>query len=239
MSDHTTNDFGQPVGNPSAGWTARPRPDGRPLAGRTAQLEKLSGGHADDLYAAMAEDDGRMWTYMAYGPFADQAAFRDWVETSAKSTDPFYYAIISQQSGKALGWASLMRITPEHGVIEVGSIAYAPALRKTVMATEAMTLMMAHAFDDLGYRRYEWKCDSLNAPSRAAAHRLGFIFEGIFPQHIIYKGRNRDTAWFSITDRDWPAVKAAHQAWLQPENFDADGEQIKPLSALTQSCARR
>lgn len=229
--DHATNPFGQPIGFALPDWQTRPRPDRRVLEGRFASLEPLDvDRHGDDLWQAFAADDeGRCWTYMPFGPFATQAAFAAFLAGMSRGDDPVYYAILDLDGGRATGIASLMRIQPEHGVIEVGGIAYAPALQRTRAATEAMYLMMAHAFEDLGYRRYEWKCDTLNAPSRRAAERLGFGYDGLFEQAIVYKGRNRDTAWFSILDRDWPRVKRGFETWLSPENFDAGGAQRRSL----------
>ncbi len=228
-----TNTFGQPIGPDVAGWPPCPRPSGKILDGRLTRLEPLrADAHADQLFAANSQDDGRMWTYMAQGPFDNLAGYRAWVESVEASTDPLFYAIVNKQAGQAQGVATLMRIAPEHGVIETGNIAYAPVLQGTPAATEAMALLMAHVFDDLGYRRYEWKCDALNAPSRRAALRLGFTFEGIFRQHMVYKGRARDTAWFAILNTDWPRLKAAYAAWLAPDNFDGDGRQVLRLSEM-------
>lgn len=226
------NAFGQPVGLPLPGWTPPPRPTATLLEGRYCRLERLHADrHAAGLYAAVAADnrEDRSWTYLTFGPFADARAHESWVRESAAKTDPWFYAIIDETSGAASGIASYMRIAPESGCIEVGSIHYSPRLARTRAATEAMYLMMAHAFA-LGYRRYEWKCDALNAPSRRAAERLGFRYEGIFRQATVYKGRNRDTAWYAITDGDWPQVRAALEAWLARGNFDLDGTQRKRLS---------
>lgn len=236
MTDQRTNQFGQPIGPGMSGWAPCPRPTGETLGGRLTRLEPLRADrHAVHLFEANSQDDDRMWTYMSVGPFADLQTYRQWVESVEASTDPFFYAIIDKTSDHACGVATLMRIKPEHGVIETGNIAYSPALQGTIQATEAMYLLMRHVFDDLVYRRYEWKCDHLNAPSRRAALRLGFKFEGIFPQHVIYKGRSRDTAWFSMLDDDWPPLKAAFQAWLAPENFSTDGKQIRRLSEMTKA----
>jgi RimJ/RimL family protein N-acetyltransferase len=190
--------------------------------------------HASELHEANAADrDGRMWTYMAYGPFASLAEYRRWLEASCLGEDPMFHAIRDTRTGRAAGVASYLRIDPPVGVIEVGHIALSPGLQQTAAATEAMYLMMARVFDELGYRRYEWKCDALNAPSRRSALRLGFTFEGIFRQATLYKGRNRDTAWYAIVDKDWPALKRAFQRWLDPQNFDADGRQRVALGTLT------
>ena len=188
-------------------------------------------GHAADLFAAnQLDSDGRNWTYLFQERFDDLAGFRAWLEQMAKSEDPLFHSIIDAKTGKAVGVATFMRIDRTHGVIEVGNINYSPLLQRTPAATEAMFLMMRRVFDELGYRRYEWKCDSLNAPSRAAALRLGFQYEGLFRQAVVYKGRNRDTAWFSMIDREWPALRLAYEQWLAPANFDAAGRQQRKLS---------
>lgn len=230
--DARRNGLGQPIGFPLPGWTARERPPRMAMEGRFCQVEPLDPDrHAADLHAANREDaEGRIWTYLPYGPFESLAAYRAWVESVCAGDDPLFHAIVDRGGGRALGIASYLRIDPRVGAIEVGHINYAPPLQRTRAATEAMYLMMRRVFDELGYRRYEWKCDALNAPSRGAAARLGFIFEGIFRQATIYRERNRDTAWFAIVDRDWPALKAAFEAWLSPENFDADGRQRQSLA---------
>ena len=181
-----------------------------------------------DAYATrrMARD----WTYLFVGPFTDPASYREHLARMAKTDDPLHHTIIDLKTGRPVGTAALMRIDPAHGVIEVGHIAYSPLLKQTPAGTEAMFLLMRRVFDELGYRRYEWKCDSLNAPSRAAALRYGFQFEGIFRQAIVYKSRNRDTAWFSMLDREWPAVRHGFEQWLRPGNFGADGRQRERLS---------
>lgn len=227
------NHLGQPIGPELPGWAPPPRPARVTMAGRFCRLEPLDAAqHTDDLFAAFRADaEGRMWTYLAHGPYDDPAELRGWVGRSARSEDPLFYAIAGAQTGRAVGVASYLRISPEAGAIEVGHLAFAPALQRTPAATEAMFLMMQWAFD-AGYRRYEWKCDALNAPSRAAARRLGFTYEGTFRQATIYKGRSRDTAWFAITDGEWPALRAAFARWLAPENFDAEGRQIARLEAL-------
>lgn len=229
---HRLNALGQPIGEPVPGWSPRPRPGREPIEGRWCRIEPLDPAHhAGALFEANAADrEGRMWTYMAYGPFERFADYRAWVEAMAALEDPLFHAILERRSGKAVGVAAYLRIEPAVGVIEVGHIAYSPALQRTPAATEAMYLLMRRAFDELGYRRYEWKCDALNAPSRAAAERLGFRFEGIFRQATIYKGRNRDTAWYSIIDKEWPERKAAFEAWLDPGNFDKAGRQRRALA---------
>jgi RimJ/RimL family protein N-acetyltransferase len=205
------------------------------MEGRFCRIEILDPErHAAELYAAGAEDrDGRSWTYMGYGPFANAADYRAWADAAARSSDPLFHAIVARQNGKAVGIASYLRIDAQVGVIEVGHIHYAPALQRTSAATEAMYLMMRRVFDALGYRRYEWKCDALNAPSRRAALRYGFRYEGIFRQATMYKGRNRDTAWYSVTDREWPTLKSAFEVWLRPGNFAEDGTPRTRLSQLT------
>ncbi|MFO1073821.1 MAG: GNAT family protein [Geminicoccaceae bacterium] len=227
-----TNEHGQPIGEPVPGWTPRPRPGRQPIEGRWCRIEPLDPArHAGALSRAFAADaDGRIWTYMGYGPFATAEDYRRWAEAAAASEDPLFYAILDRRSGEACGIAAYLRIEPAVGVLEIGHIALAPALQRTAAATEAMYLLMRRAFDELGYRRYEWKCDALNAASRAAALRLGFDFEGIFRQATIYKGRNRDTAWYALIDQDWPARRAAFEAWLAPTNFAPDGSQLRPLA---------
>jgi RimJ/RimL family protein N-acetyltransferase len=179
-----------------------------------------------------------MWTYLAYGPFETLEAYRGWVEASCRGPDPMFFAIVDQSSGKAVGVASYMRIDPASGSIEVGHLAYSPLLQRSPAATEAMFLMMRNAFD-LGYRRYEWKCNALNAPSRAAAQRLGFTYEGIFRQHTVHKGRNRDTAWYAAIDSEWPALREAFTRWLDAANFDAQGRQKTRLSELTRAALEK
>ena len=179
-----------------------------------------------------------MWTYLPYGPFPDLAAYRTWMEAKWLGTEPLFFAIVDAASGRATGVASYLRIDPASGAIEVGHLGYSPRLQRTPAATEAMFLLMARAFA-LGYRRYEWKCDALNEPSRAAALRLGFTFEGIFRQATVVRGRNRDTAWYSVIDAEWPALRAAFEHWLAPENFDADGRQRVRLSELTRQSPPR
>lgn len=224
----------QPVGPSLPAWTPRPYPDAVPLEGRFVRLEKLDAArHADALFDAHeADPEGRNWTYLFADKPRTRESFRDWVAKSSATEDPLFYAIVDRASGSAVGVESLMRIDRANGVIEVGHINFSAKLQRTPGATEAVFLLMQRAFDELGYRRFEWKCDSFNAPSRRSALRLGFTFEGIFRSHMIYKGRSRDTAWFAIVDRDWPALKAAFEAWLAPENFDATGRQRKALAGI-------
>jgi len=228
------NHLGQPIGEPVPHWQPVSRPPRSVLEGRLCRIEPLDPArHAADLFAAYVEDaEDRIWTYLPYGPFATPAAFEAWMAASCVGDDPLFHAVVERASGRALGVASYLRIDPTVGVIEVGHINYAPRLQRTPAATEAMFLMMRRVFAELGYRRYEWKCDALNASSRRAAVRLGFRFEGVFRQATIYKGRNRDTAWYAIIDKDWPALERAYTAWLEPENFDAAGRQRLRLGTL-------
>jgi RimJ/RimL family protein N-acetyltransferase len=201
------------------------------MTGRYARLEPLAPGHADALHVANSASDA-IWDYLPYGPFPDPAAYRDWVTAMAGQDDPLFFAIRNLETGRWCGVASYLRIAPEAGSIEVGHINFAPELQHSRAATDAMYLMMAHAFG-LGYRRYEWKCNALNVGSRRAAQRLGFSYEGVFRQAAVVKGRNRDTAWFAAIDAEWPRLDAAFAAWLQPSNFDGAGQQRTRLSDLT------
>ncbi len=204
------------------------------LEGRCVSIVPLDPiAHAEALYdTTRGKENEKLWRYLFEGPFATRAAFESHLQQKASSEDPLAFAIVEKSSGDAVGYASYMRIEPAHRVIEVGSILFTPRLQRTIGATEAMYLMARHVFEDLGYRRYEWKCNALNAPSRSAAVRLGFTFEGIFRQHMIIKGRNRDTAWFSMLDSEWPKRKKAFERWLDLSNFDANGRQRISLSAL-------
>jgi len=226
-----SNAHDQPVGPPLAGWTACPRPPRTPIEGRTCRIEPLDvARHAAPLFDAISRDtSGQSWTYLPSEPVRAADDYKAYLTRVFTSDDPLCHTIVDARSGKPAGIASLMRIDPGNGVIEVGHIHYAPVLQKTPAATEAMFLLMRRVFDELGYRRYEWKCDHLNAPSRAAALRLGFQFEGIFRQAAVYKGRSRDTAWFAILDSEWPRLRAGYEAWLAPGNFDAEGRQRKRL----------
>ena len=220
-------------------WKPARRPERAPLEGDTVRLEPVDPDrHAGDLFAT-SKGAPALWDYLAYGPFESEPVFTEWLKDRAASDDPLFYAVVDRDSGTARGMASLMRIKPEHGVIEVGHIWFAPVLQRTRQATEAIYLLARHSFDDLGYRRFEWKCDALNEPSRRAAERFGFVFEGVFRQHMVIKDRNRDTAWFSIVDGEWPAVRAAFEAWLAPENFDPQGRQRRSLAELRTSLAGR
>ena len=224
---------GQPIGSPMENWQGCPFPDQKVMSGDFCRLEPLDPQtHADDLFEAFAlSEGGGNWTYLLSEPFDDVTSFNIWLEEMSQSRDPLFFTIVDQKTGTAVGVASYLRIQPEQGVIEVGHLHFSPKLQKKPAATEAMYLMMNHAFD-LGYRRYEWKCDSLNAPSRKAALRLGFTFEGIFRQAMVYKNRNRDTAWFSITDQEWPALKQRFEHWLDADNFDANGIQRQSLGSM-------
>lgn len=212
------------------GWTARQRPGRETLAGRYVRLEPLDPvGHGDDLFRARA-DDGDAWRYMPDGPYATREVFQPWLDAKSVLDDQIYHAVVDQATGRAEGRLSFMRIDPKNGVIETGAILFGARLARTRGATEAIYLQARHVFDDLGYRRLEWKCDAANEPSRRAALRFGFRYEGTFRQHMVIKGRNRDTAWFAMLDGDWPARRAAFEAWLDPANFDDGGRQKRPLS---------
>ncbi|PVA11262.1 GNAT family N-acetyltransferase [Pelagivirga sediminicola] len=222
----------RPRGPVVENWTVPPRPENIALEGRHVRLEPLDAEtHAALLHPAFEGHD-EVWTYMPVGPYASSAQFHRWMREMADSPDHVFVAIYDKDRGAYGGFASFLRIAPEAGSIEVGFIAMAPRLQRTIAATEAMYLMMKWAFE-AGYRRYEWKCDALNLPSRRAAQRLGFSYEGIFRQATIVKGRNRDTAWFAAIDAEWPALNEAFQLWLNPANFDADGLQQSSLSDLT------
>jgi RimJ/RimL family protein N-acetyltransferase len=204
------------------------------MVGRFCRVEPLDPGrHAAELFAANSLDaEGRNWTYLFQEPFENLVSYRAWLEQVAKADDPLFHTIVDLGTGKAVGVAAFMRIDRTMGVIEVGNINYSPLLQRRPAATEAMFLMMVRVLDELGYRRYEWKCDLLNAPSRAAALRLGFQYEGLFRQAIVYKGRNRDTCWFSIIDSEWPRLKRAYERWLAPDNFNDEGKQRRSLGEL-------
>lgn len=224
------NEYGQPIGEALPSWVSPPFPPPVVLQGQYCRLEPIADRHADSLFVAYQQaPDHRDWTYIPLERPEDLAQFRQYVASLASSVDPQHYAIIDHASSQAVGTLALMRIMPAVGSVEVGFVIYSPLIQRSTMATEAQFLLMQYAFDKLGYRRYEWKCDSLNSPSRKAALRLGFQFEGIFRQAVVYKGRNRDTAWFSIIDRDWPMLSQAYQQWLAPNNFDAAGKQRQRL----------
>lgn len=228
-----SSDSRLPLGAALPDWTRRASPQPVTIDGRTCRIEPLNiARHGDDLVAAFRTTDEASWTYLFIGPFADDAGVLNWLTESADSKDYVYSAIIDRASGRAAGVCAYMRPDPANGVIEIGSIHYSDTLKRTPATTEAMYLLMRHVFEDLGYRRYEWKCNSFNAPSRRTALRLGFRFEGVFRNHMVVKGHNRDTAWFSILDSEWPALKLAYEKWLAPENVDRDGKQRMSLSDM-------
>jgi RimJ/RimL family protein N-acetyltransferase len=220
-------------------WKPARLPQRAPLEGASVRLEPVDPArHAGALFSA-ADGAPALWDYLAYGPFENEQLFTEWLAGRAASDDPLFYAVVDRAAGLARGMSSFMRIVPDHGVIEIGHIWFAPVLQRTRQATEAIFLMARHAFDDLGYRRLEWKCDSKNAPSRRAAERFGFVFEGVFRQHMVVKDRNRDTAWYAMTDPDWPLRRAAFEAWLAPENFDSEGRQRRSLSEIRERVTPR
>ena len=213
-----------------AGFTARPRPQRVVLEGRYCRLEPLDAArHAATLFAASSGPGAEeRFRYLAE-PAPDEAAFAAWIDRAARSDDPLFHAVVDRASGHAEGRQSYLRTTPEHGVIEIGHVLWGPGIARTRVATEALGLYAAHAFDVLGYRRFEWKCDARNEPSRRAALRFGFTYEGTFRQHMVVRGQNRDTAWFAMTDGEWPAIRERLAAWLEPSNFDEAGRQGTPL----------
>jgi RimJ/RimL family protein N-acetyltransferase len=218
-------------------WRSAKPPERMVLHGAMVNLEPLDPDrHGEDLYSA-ADGADATWTYLPYGPFASKDEFVRWLRGHAATSDPLAFAIVDRATGRAAGITTLMSIVPEHGVIEIGHIWLSPLLQRTRQATEALYLQARYAFDVLGYRRLEWKCDAANAPSRRAAERFGFVFEGVFRQHRVIKNRNRDTAWFSITDGEWPLRRAAFEAWLSPDNFDPRGEQLRSLAAIRDGIA--
>lgn len=233
MTRHDEPPADQPVGDAVIGWTPPPRPPRAGLAGAWCRLEPLvASRHADALFGELAGDtNGRLWTYIPITPPTEREAFDDLMAWAEASSDPLFFTVIDE-SGRACGIISLLRIDPEAGSIEVGYIVFGRSLQRTRAATDAIFLLAVRAFD-LGYRRFEWKCNGLNAPSRAAAIRFGFDYEGTFRQAMVANGRNRDTAWFAMIDKDWPAIRVAFERWLSPANFDADGHQRERLSDLT------
>jgi RimJ/RimL family protein N-acetyltransferase len=222
----------QPIGIALDDWQPRPLPLGTSLPGRTVSLQRLDPvGHGASLHAALAgHDDDRLWTYLSYGPFPTRSDFQAWLEGHAADPTQISYAVVDLASGQARGLASYLRIDPAVGSLEIGHLCFGPALQRTTAATEALYLLLRHAFDALGYRRCEWKCDHLNGPSRRAAERLGFRFEGIHRNARVYKGRNRDTAWYAIIDSEWPALRLRLEAWMAPSNFDSAGMQRQRLA---------
>ncbi len=235
-SGSTTNKYGQTLGAALPDWTAPVSPTEIPTSGRFCRLERLNPKlHGEALYQANQEDiTPESWTYLPYGPFRSYAEYQDWLGEQVKLPDQKFYAIIDLKSGKAVGLAAYLRIAPGAGSIEVGHLKFSPSMQRTPLSTEAMYLMMAHAFQ-LGYRRYEWKCNDHNEPSKRSALRLGFQFEGVFRQAQVVKGHNRDTAWFSVIDQEWPLLKTAFEQWLSPHNFDENGNQVERLVDIRES----
>ncbi|HSC03486.1 MAG TPA: GNAT family protein [Solirubrobacteraceae bacterium] len=216
---------------PALSWHPARRPERTVLGGRLVRLRPLDASRdADPLYA---ESDLDLWTYLPSGPYRDAAEYRERLAADQRSEDPLFFTLVRLADERPVGIASYLRITPEHGVIEIGHIWFGASLRRSAAATEAIYLLATHAFDELGFRRLEWKCDALNQASRRAAERFGFAFEGVFRHHMVVKGRNRDTAWYAITDDEWPAIRGAFEAWLSPENFDDAGSQRRRLGELT------
>lgn len=229
---HLSNSIGtDPMSEDLKNWQPRPRPERKTMEGRLVRLEPLSAAkHGDDLFAASSVADAiERFRWLPDYPPKTRAEFQPWLEKAETSPDPLFFAVIDKASGKVVGRQTLMRIEPTHGVIEIGNVYWGPQMARTPMATEAQFLFTRYAFDELGYRRYEWKCDNDNRPSKRAAERFGFTFEGIFRQDRVIKGKNRDTAWFSIIDKEWPALKKAYEGWLDPSNFDGEGVQEKRL----------
>jgi RimJ/RimL family protein N-acetyltransferase len=223
-----------PLGDP-VDWRPVPLPGREPLRGRHVLLRPFDpAGDAEPLYAVSHPPlgDPELWTYLPDGPYPSVEALRDYLCSARESDDPLCFAVVRLPEEEPQGMATYLRMVPDHGVIEIGHIWFGTPLQRTPTATEAIYLLLRHAFDDLGYRRMEWKCNALNQRSRRAAERFGFTFEGVFRQHLVVKGRNRDTAWYSITDREWPSVRAGFEAWLDEENFDKNGRQRRSLSEL-------
>lgn len=240
MAEHERNHLGQALGEAMPDWQAPEFLTAEIMTGRFCRLEPLQAErHGRDLFNANSLDaEGANWTWLPYGPFTDFDAYQLWLQKMAEAKDPQFYAIIDLASGAAVGVAAYMRIYPAHGIVEVGHLNFSPRMQQTPLSTEAMYLMMQQAFR-LGYRRYEWKCNALNKPSWRAAERLGFSFEGVFRQALILKGRNRDTAWFSVIDNEWPALELVFQRWLSAENFDAQGRQKNSLSDMVLKLRQR
>ena len=214
-------------------WQARPLPPRQPLQGRFVRLQPLDPArHGDDLWLALQGPDPALWDYLPYGPFTERAAFDAWLAANAAGADPLFYTVLEADGGRALGLLSFLRIVPRDGCIEIGHIAFGAAMQRSPASTEAVYLLAAQAFDTLGYRRLEWKCNARNVRSMRAAERLGFTYEGLFRQHMVVKGENRDSAWFAILDGDWPRCRAAFERWLAADNFAADGRQRQRLEQL-------
>jgi len=226
------NPFDQEIGDEVTDWQEKQFPSCELLSGKFCRLERLSPKrHAQDLFATLCDRRfDKNWTYLPYGPFTDYDPFYQWLNASAQLSDPLFFSVINEQTNQAVGLVSYLRIDPKVGVAEVGHIHFSSKIQQTAIASESMYLMMQYVFDELGYRRYEWKCDSLNAPSKKAAQRLGFEYEGIFKQATIYKNRNRDTTWYAIIDKQWPMIKQAFQLWLDADNFDDEGRQKSQLT---------
>lgn len=234
IKTQNTNRFGQPIGKALPDWKTAQYTKKETIEGRYCKLEPLELTlHAEALYSANLQDrEGRMWTYLPYGPFETFSEYQEWIKNTCQKEDPFFFTIIDLAINQPVGIASYAEIQPSAGSIEVGHLAYSPLMQKTKISTEAMYLMMENAFK-LGYRRYQWRCNALNAPSCAAAQRLGLSFEGIFRQANVLKGCNRDTAWFAIIDSEWPEAQSAFLSWLNDGNFDENGNQKIRLSELT------
>jgi RimJ/RimL family protein N-acetyltransferase len=232
MFKNKTNEFEQPIGFEVDDWQPCKSPPAAPMTGQYCRIEPFDPNlHNQKLFEAMTHSGSELnWTYLPYGPFDKFEDFDFWTRNTCQESDPMFHTVIDLNSGDPVGIASYLRIVPAQGVIEVGHIHFSPLLQRTPLATEAMFLMMCRVFDELGYRRYEWKCDSLNKPSCRAAERFGFQYEGLFRQALMYKNRNRDTSWFATIDQDWPAIKLAFEQWLDKENFDFDGNQKKRLA---------
>lgn len=228
------NEYNQPIGECLASFKGAQYPQAQPIKGQFCAIEKLDPEiHAQALFEALCDPQhDANWTYLPYGPFREFSEFYALLVQQSEMSDPLFYSILDAQTGRAIGLASYLRIEPNSAAIEVGNIHFSAQLQRTPHATEVMFLMMQQVFDTLGYRRYEWKCDNLNTPSKRAAERLGFCFEGIFKQATIYKNRSRDTAWFAITDKQWPVIKQAFVSWLSPDNFDEQQRQLKSLQAF-------
>lgn len=226
------NQFNQPVGTALPDWQPRPHPEKQNLQGRFCHLEPLNTQHASALFAAhQLAPDTRSWTWLLREPDNSVEEYRTWIDSVAGLADPIHFAVIDERTGRPVGSLALMRIDAKNGVVEVGHVHFSPLLSRTAMATEAQWLLMRYVFDILGYRRYEWKCNSLNDPSRRAALRLGFQYEGRFRQALVIKGHNRDTDWFSIIDDEWPQIDNAMQQWLAADNFN-DGQQLRTLESF-------
>jgi RimJ/RimL family protein N-acetyltransferase len=232
------NEHDQPVGDPLPDWRARPSPEPVTHEGRHVRLEPLGPGHVDALLATVCrQEDEPLWTYRGTDRPRDRASLDALVTADLADPSTLTFAVVPVSTGEAHGLTSYLRVEPAHGSLEIGAILFSRAVQRTPVSTESAHLLLRHALDALGYRRVEWKCDSLNEPSRRAARRLGFSYEGRFRRHLTVKGRNRDTDWFAVTEDEWPAVRAAHEAWLDPANHDADGRQRVALSELTRPVA--